>query len=305
MAFEVVPFTEAGFIDKPASTDKLGNSWAEIAKTRKAFAERFGSEHAMADGDGADQGRHFVGSARLFVGDTAELAPEAPVVTASDAYKLGRVQYHPTAKTVSVHDGSIWQPIGYVTKSDVDESIDGIKTFVQTPLSTVVTPPSGDTELVNKKQVADLIAAALVTALAAAQNAIMPIGFVYTQYPLLGNKTPAQMSWAGTWTDITSSYGGRFFRAYLSGTTAEMDTAQAAVLLAHEHSHVHNVYVYTEEGTSVPDGGIRYVEASDQGLISGYCGGTDASGGAVSSPTPSATENRPANYAIKLWKRTV
>lgn len=296
MAFEIVPFTEAGFTDKPVSTDKVGNAWSEISKTRKAFQERIASEHAMLDGDGADQGRHFVGSARAFVGDTAELVPEAPVVTASDAYKLGRLQYHPTAKSVSVHDGTIWQPVGYVALADVDESIDGIKTFIQTPLSTVVTAPAGDTELVNKKQVADLITAGFNTL----QDILHPVGYEHIRYP--GSASPTTMGWYGTWAQI-DTYASRVFRVIASVAApkgpASLGTTQAQNVGQHTHTASGTSDKLGAESPSTPGADPR----ADDGSGAGFFLTTQAIAVTVADNNSTA-DNRMDNVGVEVWKRT-
>ena len=56
------------------------------------------------------------------------------------------------------------------------------------------------------------------------EDADFPVGYVYTQFPQ--QSAPADLGLPGTWTEITSNYAGRFFRAE-GGNAAAFGCCQA------------------------------------------------------------------------------
>ena len=146
-------------------------------------------------------------------------------------------------------------------------------------------------------------------------NEAWPVGITYVQYPQ--QKSPQELFPKTTWKEI--SYDGAFFRA--SGGNAADFIEKSGVLskqagqnLSHTHSitHSHNI---TDPGHShgIPTGsqdghnggyndhGYSF-ETNNSTVLSktgitvdSFSGDSGSSGG---------DENRPANYTIRVWKRT-
>jgi hypothetical protein len=111
---------------------------------------------------------------------------------------------------------------------------------------------------------------------------IMPIGFVYTQYP--GKDSPIDLGLYGTWTNISSSFAGDFFRAE-GGNASAFESGEQA---DQNKAHVHGYYRLTTNGT-------------DWDEANGDSGGNDSN---PNTESEGGNEARPVNKTIRLWERT-
>ncbi|WP_407432508.1 hypothetical protein [Methanobrevibacter sp.] len=129
-----------------------------------------------------------------------------------------------------------------------------------------------------------------------------PINSIYYQLPTQSD--PNTLFKFTTWTDITSSYAGAFFRA-AGGDAAAFGTRQnqsTAVngLSATQASHTHTLWMGSSSSGSqaVP---YRY------NTVSGTADWAYEQALSYERPAISLSgdvETRPTNYAIKIWKRT-
>jgi hypothetical protein len=134
-----------------------------------------------------------------------------------------------------------------------------------------------------------------------------PINSTYVQFPNLSD--PATL-WPGTtWTNISSSYPGAFFRA--EGGNAQAFAGQASAQANQNKEHVHG----GATGNDSPDhthsnrGGTTIASVLNNGSTPCYIGGTEATGGASTRHThpissDGGPEARPDNWTIRIWKRT-
>ena len=140
-----------------------------------------------------------------------------------------------------------------------------------------------------------------------------PVGTIYFQ--LAGKTAPATL-WGGTWTDVSATYAGCFFRAAGGDASAFASGNQAANLSAHTHStpaHVHNIDAATgttagseyqlvdTDGTTLKasaktTNGTSYVTVDNIRTALSTVG--------TSGSTGSGTDLRPLNQTIKVWERT-
>jgi len=292
MAITVV-VNQALFLDEPTINAKVGDTPAEMRTERLAFFERLEMEHEMAAAANANHGRHNLGSARIFVNDTKNTAPEAPVYSASDGYAKGRLQYYPTAKSLKVHDGSDQVEIGYLATRDTPQTVEGVTTFEKNPISEVVTAPAGDTSLVNKKQMTDLMTAALLVL----ENVIHPVGFKYIQFP--GGGTPAAMGWAGTWA-LDHTYAGYALRIGKFG--ASKGTAFPGTELQNVGAHTHTAAAVANYKGLDPNESSNGTRA-DKGVGDGY--DLETLGITVTVDANSADDDvRMDSVTIQVWNRT-
>lgn len=136
-----------------------------------------------------------------------------------------------------------------------------------------------------------------------------PVGTIYIQFA--GKTAPATL-WGGTWTDVSATYAGCFFRAAGGSASAFASGNQAANLSAHSHTfttdttfinHRHEI-PSTAGGFGASTGFFRE-SASVTGVTDyteyfnpphNHTGTTNNSG--------SGTDNRPLNQTIKIWERT-
>ena len=164
-----------------------------------------------------------------------------------------------------------------------------------------------------------------------------PVGTIYFQ---LAGKTAPGTLWGGTWTDVSSTYAGCFFRAAGGNANTFASGNQAANLSAHTHTgpshthaisitsdnpstqmkHQHSVDLFSATGgtsgriiaTSVNTGGgvTTTVTALSAGTgtelvhthaVSGTSG---AEGTGATGSAGSGTDLRPLNQTIKVWERT-
>jgi len=143
-----------------------------------------------------------------------------------------------------------------------------------------------------------------------------PVGTVYFQ--LAGKTAPASL-YGGTWTDVSATYAGCFFRAAGGDASAFASGNQAANLSAHTHTgplHTHTMNHYHPVGlTSLyhPASGTYQAnvtydsfasEAISIRIVQNYAGSTGAEGTGATGSTGSGTDNRPINQTIKVWERT-
>ena len=115
----------------------------------------------------------------------------------------------------------------------------------------------------------------------------IPIGFIYHQLP--SQPTPATL-FGGTWSNISSTYAGLFFRAEGGNASAFEAGTQGFMMQSHNH-------VGQWAGAANGGGGFEGIGSS---LVSGAAGNVT---GAVYSGT-AGVENRPVNKTIRIWERT-
>ncbi len=140
-------------------------------------------------------------------------------------------------------------------------------------------------------------------------KAVFPVGHVYTQYPT--KKTPSELGFHGTWTNISSAFPGDFFRSE-GGAASSFGSGQQA-FSTDLKSHIHTTDVGSHAHDINIDGGgtgANLVAASNGAVVSQIpTAGIAASAtiGNKDSGTPSNTgdaETRPVNRTIRLWERT-
>ena len=143
-------------------------------------------------------------------------------------------------------------------------------------------------------------------------NLIYPVGVTYTQYPQQASPMELWGSFS-TWNVV--NYDGAFFRA--EGTNANAFIEKTGVLRKQDElvgSHSDWVSVSGGNHRHLYHGGYDYHNPNYSGVPTkgdglDYYGNvyyTDYSGDLSMSGTVThnATENRPANFTIKIWKRT-
>ena len=222
----------------------------------------------------------------------------------------------------------------YVSKKEFDETVTKIKNQIAIEVSNIIAeaPESFDT----LKEISDWItehagsAAEMNTKILQNEadikqlkdfkenidlsvfNLIYPVGVTYTQYPQQASPMELWGSFS-TWNVV--NYDGAFFRA--EGTNANAFIEKTGVLrkqgeLVGSHSDMVNVSGGNHRHSY--NGGDDYenqnysgVDTEGNGLnycgnvyYTGYSGNLSMSG----TVTHNATENRPANFTIKIWKRT-
>lgn len=143
-------------------------------------------------------------------------------------------------------------------------------------------------------------------------NMCHPIGEVYVQFPT--QTAPQTLYGRGTWTDVTSTYAGLFFRA-AGGNAATFGVNQVIVqdhaLQGHTHidsGHTHQVKM----ANNVQDGAKSTYNAYSMGTPKDNTVTSESGTAKLGGPTEYSTygtinvanETRPRNTAIKIWKRT-
>ena len=145
-----------------------------------------------------------------------------------------------------------------------------------------------------------------------------PVGTIYFQ--LAGKTAPATL-YGGTWTDVSATYAGCFFRAAGGSASAFASGNQAANLSAHTHttpSHTHPIEGAEITGSTQGSWGLWAYDSPTKSIpiIIMYSSWipinfhvTDSlnipsSGSGTSGSTGSGTDNRPLNQTIKIWERT-
>lgn len=113
------------------------------------------------------------------------------------------------------------------------------------------------------------------------------VGTVYIQFP--GRTAPGTL-WGGTtWSNISSSFAGDFFRAEGGNASAFESGEQAFAMETHTHSYVKPTS-FSNRGTSATD-----PTATCLGQTSANTGGATGN---------TANETRPVNRTIRIWVRT-
>lgn len=146
---------------------------------------------------------------------------------------------------------------------------------------------------------------AMVDAIAAASaKSNIPVGFIYVQYS--GQDAPATI-FGGTWSNVSSSYAGRFFRAE-GGSAAAYGSVQAGGLPNLSGSvdagrcfatNTANGYpLYLARGSTANDWSGSGSGNSNTACVIGF----DAS--KANALYGAATEVRPINSTIRVWKKT-
>jgi hypothetical protein len=134
----------------------------------------------------------------------------------------------------------------------------------------------------------------------------LPLYAIYFQLP--SQSAPSDL-FGGTWTDITSSYAGSFFRA-LGGNAAAFGTQQGDAIRditgrVTFEGHNNGGFWYTNyDNSALQFGGISPTGK----VVDIYSGSGVGAGNYVSfsaaSVVPTAAENRPINNAIKIFRRS-
>jgi hypothetical protein len=129
-----------------------------------------------------------------------------------------------------------------------------------------------------------------------ADRAASPVGAVYIQFP--GQAAPNDI-YGTTWDNISATYAGCFFRAE-GGAAAAFGTAQGDA--------IRNITGYVgylpEAGGSVND--AFYSDGALHARVNTDAYSNTNMYGAIldaSLQVPTAVENRPINYAVRIWKR--
>lgn len=151
------------------------------------------------------------------------------------------------------------------------------------PYTTAPTPPddSNDTNIATTAWVKKQITA----------NPSMPVGAIYVQYG--SQKAPSDL-FGGEWTNVSSTYAGLFFRAE-GGSAAAFGSKQSGGLP--QHKHTVNVAWGNGGASSTPM--VR--GEGDNDNLQGYK--TFESENASNSLYGAASEVRPINSTIRIWKR--
>lgn len=292
------------FEAKPVAADKIGLVYADVQNTRKAVGERFRTEHVMTDVEATsgNQGRHIMGSARVFYfANAADLpaVPNVPVYNADDGYAKGRIAmtrwsdpddvgvfWYKLLVYKSDAEGAAWVEPSYAHTSDVAETLQGLKTFKVRPKVADVTTTYVDAasdDLLPKSIIEQRIAALTATI----RDVVMPVGFIYAQLP--GYAAPATLwPWA-TWAAVDMN--GAFPRFEGTGAKGFGAGEQEQEIGRHTHSVTHN------NGKVVVGG-----SGLDIGFLFGANNVTPLS---VSISETGGDENRPRNVTVRVWRRTL
>ncbi len=116
----------------------------------------------------------------------------------------------------------------------------------------------------------------------------VPIGFIYMQLP--GRSLPSDL-FTGTWSNVSSSFAGNFFRAEGGNASAFESGVQASQNLLHTHVE------YTgnrDNGSGGYDGSYPAGNVNPIVRVASACPTGDSGG----------TEARPANRTMRIWERT-
>ena len=133
-----------------------------------------------------------------------------------------------------------------------------------------------------------------------ALSVVMPVGAIYIQFA--GQSAPADI-FGGTWSNISSSFAGRFFRAE-GGAAASFGSSQNGGMPNITGSvNLYGVQAFRNIGGSFYEAGsITTSNAGHSGTISAKTLGIDAS--LSSDAYGEFSEIRPINSTIRIWKRT-
>lgn len=146
-----------------------------------------------------------------------------------------------------------------------------------------LTPSGSDLEQIRKgiQALAKLVKVDEATNADHADAAPLPIGATYIQFP--GKIAPSTL-WPGTtWSNISSSFAGDFFRAE-GGSASAFESGEQSGLVG---PHVHTIPTYTGSGG-----------------VNGAQFGVNNGPAIVSTNANTGSETRPINRTIRIWERT-
>lgn len=153
---------------------------------------------------------------------------------------------------------------------------------------------------------------------------IYPIGFVYLQ--LMGESSPSDLGLPGTWSNVSSTHAGRFFRAE-GGEAEEYGETQSSQNKYHNHTatasggaHGHQIRYSISNYTSATAAswfrrsayvlrgcnyGLGTVSTGwDSSMVNTDTGSHSHSITTDYNGDSTCTESRPDNETIRVWKRT-
>jgi hypothetical protein len=138
------------------------------------------------------------------------------------------------------------------------------------------------------------------------QNNAVPIGYIYVQYP---SQTAPALLWPwATWSNVSSSYAGDFFRAEGGDASAFESGEQAHQLQDHGHSKTESAHTHTtgENISSTSGGATPAIIRGTANLPGSFTLGSTTTGSVIGNPNSGnhGTETRPVNRTIRVWKRT-
>ena len=133
---------------------------------------------------------------------------------------------------------------------------------------------------------------------------VWPIGVIYVQFPQ--QKSPQELFPNTTWVEL--DYGGAFFRASGGNAAAFNGGKQEELVGPHSDSvtvtggnHRHPYSFSDTHNGGEHDKPVAYDNSNNETTgYTGYSGDLSMSG----TVNHTAKENRPANYTIRIWKRT-
>lgn len=137
-------------------------------------------------------------------------------------------------------------------------------------------------------------------------NELYPVGYVYVQFP--GTNDPATLGLPGTWQNISSKWAGRFFRAE-GGSAAAFGCCQGFATdysnISISHTNNSPVHCHCFRMSCAVDGSPGAGSSTSCPLYK-TCTKASGSAGAHTHTVSftNTTETRPANYTIRIWKRT-
>lgn len=126
-----------------------------------------------------------------------------------------------------------------------------------------------------------------------------PIGMMYIQFN--GKSAPGDI-FVGTWTDRSSTWAGRFFRAMGGAAATPFGTAQDDAFQGHQHTVVNSSDQAVNTQASGGAGTARYVRFWGAGGIYEYARAIGNLSGYGTARV--ASETRPTNYGVKIYERT-
>lgn len=132
---------------------------------------------------------------------------------------------------------------------------------------------------------------------------VLPIGAIYMQLP--GELAPDSMFF-GTWSNVSASFAGAFFRAEGGNASVFGSGVQDYALRQHDH---YNGIAVDAAGAGINVYGTTTAEmpGSSSRRVDTVAGGNSNQGytGLVTNVTElDNNEGRPVNYTVRIWKRT-
>lgn len=124
----------------------------------------------------------------------------------------------------------------------------------------------------------------------------LPIGYIFMQLP--GKDTPAELGLVGTWTDVSSTFAGNFFRVAGGNASAFESGTQDDAMQGHWHTQ----YMRGAAGTGSTDGVIANTAHTKNSSLTQSIREPLSDG--VNGTPRTDDETRPTNETIKVWERT-